>query len=116
MSNFTPRSLSNCPRTRMNGVLPDPPNDKLPTLTTGPCNLFARAMRRSYSALRARTPIPKIEDRGFIDGTTSDLPLHHHRQATVFPTLAAFYALPPSAPAEFLRHVGPVRSARLSWK
>ena len=36
MSNFTPRASNNSPKRSTNGVFPEPPTDKLPTLTTGP--------------------------------------------------------------------------------
>ena len=45
-SNEMPRALSNSPSAMTNGVLPDPPVVRFPTLTTGLCNFCLRQQRR----------------------------------------------------------------------
>src|SRR5579862_9789053 len=115
MSNFTLRTFSKSPRSKTKGVLPDPPTDKLPTLTTGACSWRERATPRSYSALRARTPTPKMPDKKLID-PAHGMPCYRPQVPTIFPALARFFALPPFAPAKFPRPGGPVPRALPDWK
>ena len=52
---FNRLSFSNSPRSSTKGVLPDPPTDRFPTLTTGPASLRARRSR-GHRARCAREP------------------------------------------------------------
>ena len=46
-SNLIPRALSNSPSSITNGVFPDPPAERFPTLITPPCSPRARNTPRS---------------------------------------------------------------------
>src|SRR5258708_694011 len=64
-SNLIPRAFSNSPSSMTKGVFPDPPVERLPTLTTAPCRRTWRNHPLSQSALRAPTPPPHIPQTRF---------------------------------------------------
>src|SRR6476646_10351335 len=62
-----PRSASNWPSAITKGVLPLPPTEIFPMLTTGRASFFTGKTSRSYKAFLIATPAPKMAESGFID-------------------------------------------------